>query len=251
MKTSERHQLKHNEVTDGLQQFYAEVEQHRKVVLGTLVALIAIAAAYGSYSFFSNQRASKAGAMLADALVVTEAPVAPPAAAANPDGTAATAPPPTPGSYPSEKAKLDAALPKFLAAADAYPGAQAGIAARYHAASTLATLGRDGEARQQYQRLVDQDGRGLYGRMARLGIAQLDIKTKQYDAAITSLQQLSLDVKGDLPVDAVLIQLGQAYLAAGKKTEAQQAFQRVATEFATSPYASDARKQLDGLKAGA
>ena len=63
------------------------------------------------------------------------------------------------------------------------------------------------------------------------------------------MRELSLDTKGDVPVDAVLSQLGAAYLAAGKKAEAQQTFQRITTEFAASPYAADARKQLDVLKA--
>src|SRR5690606_11439837 len=150
-----------------------------------------------------------------------------------------------------EQAKLEAALPKFLAAADAYPSTSAGIVARYHAATTLAALGRADEARAQYQMVVDRDGRGLYGRMARLGIAQLDLQAGRHDEAIKVLHELSLDVKGDLPVDAVLVHLGEAYLAAGRKAEAQQAFQRVTTEFADSPYASDAQRQLDALKAGA
>jgi len=85
--------------------------------------------------------------------------------------------------------------------------------------------------------------------MAKLGQAELNVQEKQYDQAIATLRELSLDTKGDVPVDAVLSQLGAAYLAAGKKAEAQQTFQRITTEFAASPYAADARKQLDVLKA--
>ncbi len=157
--------------------------------------------------------------------------------------------PPQPKTFPNERAKLEAAFPKFLAAADAYPDTTAGIAARYHAAATLAALGRQAEARQRYAEVIDRDGRGLYGKMARLAQAELNVQEKQYDQAIASLRELSLDTKGDVPVDAVLSQLGAAYLAAGKKAEAQQTFQRITTEFAASPYAADARKQLDVLKA--
>jgi tetratricopeptide (TPR) repeat protein len=161
------------------------------------------------------------------------------------------APPPTPNSYPTERARLEAALPKFMAAADTYPNTDAGIAARYQAASVLASLGKTAEARQQFQRVVDLDGRALHGRMARLAVAELDVKAGQHDAAIKTLQELSLDARGDLPIDAILVQLAQAYAAAGKKAEAQTALQRVTTEFATSPYAADARKQLEALKTGA
>ena len=250
MKSSERQKLKHDEVQDTLQDVYGRLEQNRSRVITVIAVLVVLALAVGGWRLFETQRANKAGALLAEALVVTEAPVVPPVQPAD-AGQPTTPSTPPAGSYPTERAKLEAALPKFVAAADAYPSTQAGIAARYYAATTLVALGKPDEARKRYQEVIDADGRGLYGRMARLGVAEIDITTKNYDAAIAALRELSLDVKGDLPIDAVLVQLGHAYLAAGKKPEAQQAFQRVTTEFADSPYAADARKRLDGLKAGA
>jgi tetratricopeptide (TPR) repeat protein len=247
MKTTERHELKHNELTDALTTTYASLEQNRKNITIGLGVVLAVLAVWGGYAFYTSQRDAKAGALLAEALVVTEAQVVPPVApaAGQPAPTAA------PNTYPTEQAKLEAALPKLLAAADAYPGTAAGIAARYQAAGALASLGKATEARQRFQEVVDRDARGLHGRMARLAVAELDVKAKQYDAAIKTLQELSLDARGDLPVDAVLVQLAQAYAQAGKKAEAQQALQRVTTEFATSPYAPDAKRQLEALKGGA
>ncbi len=250
MKPSERQKLKHDEVKETLQDVYGRLEHNRSRVVGVFVAVVVILLAVGGWMLFQAQRANKAGALLAEGLVISEAPVVPPAPPAEPGQPAPPSTLPA-GSFPTEKAKLEAALPKFLATAEAYPSTQAGIAARYYAASTLVALGKPEEGRQRYQEVIEADGRGLYGRMARLGVAEIDVKTKNYDAAITSLRELSLDVKGDLPIDAVLVQLGQAYMAAGKTAEAQQTFQRVTTEFANSPYAADARKRLDGLKAGA
>lgn len=247
MKTSERHDLKHNEIRSALTATYVSLEQNRKNFTIGIGVVLAALAAWGGYALFSSQRDAKAGALLAQALVVTEAQVVPPIAPV--DGQAPT--PPAPNTYPTEQAKLEAALPKLLAAAEAYPSTAAGIAARYQAAGTLASLGNATEARQRFQEVVDRDPRGLHGRMARLAVAELDVKAKQYDAAIATLQALSLDARGDLPIDAVLVQLARAYAEAGKKAEAQQALQRVATEFASSPYAADARKQLEALKAGA
>jgi outer membrane protein assembly factor BamD (BamD/ComL family) len=51
-----------------------------------------------------------------------------------------------------------------------------------------------------------------------------------------------------MPTDAVLMQLGRAYLAAGKKTEARQTFTRIVDEFPDSQYVPDARRELDSLK---
>ena len=44
------------------------------------------------------------------------------------------------------------------------------------------------------------------------------------------------------------MQLGRTYLAAGKRTEAQQTFTRLVDEYPESPFSGDARKELDTLK---
>ena len=127
MKTTERHELKHNQVADTLQEAYARIDQNRKAILvGAVVVAVAVAG-WGGYHYFAAQQQNKAGALLAQALVVVEAPVAPPVAPA----AGQPAPPMPAGSYPTEQAKLEAALPMLLAAADAYPTTQAGVSARY------------------------------------------------------------------------------------------------------------------------
>jgi outer membrane protein assembly factor BamD (BamD/ComL family) len=49
-------------------------------------------------------------------------------------------------------------------------------------------------------------------------------------------------------VDGILLQLGQTYRDAGKSADAQQAFDRLIKEFPDSPFAPDARRELDTLK---
>ena len=183
MKTTERHELKHNEVADTLQGAYLQLERNRTTILTVAGAVLAVAAIWGGYSYFTAQKEAKAGALLAQALVVAEAQVVPPIAPA----PGQTAPPPAAGTYPSEAAKLDATVPKYLAAADAYPSTQAGISARYQAAAALMAQGKPDEARTQYEAVIAADGRGLYGRMARLGVAELDVKAGKFDPAIATL----------------------------------------------------------------
>lgn len=245
MKTSQRQQLKHDEFSETLQQAYTRFDQNRSAVTTVLGIVVVIVMVAGGVYWYRSHQADEAARLLAEALAITEAQVVPPVTAI-PGQPAPPAPPA--GSYSSERAKLEAAIPKFEAAADKYSSTEPGRFARYRAGAALATLDRTADARAQYQKLVDTDGQGLYGRMAKLALAQCDVQDKKYDAAIATLRDLSLDAKGDLPVDAILLQLGQAYLAAGKTTEARQAFERVTNEFATSPYAADAKKQLDALK---
>jgi outer membrane protein assembly factor BamD (BamD/ComL family) len=58
------------------------------------------------------------------------------------------------------------------------------------------------------------------------------------------------DSNSQLPLDGVLMQLGRAYLKAGKKNEAAHAFTRVVEEFPQSAYAPDARREMEEAKKG-
>lgn len=145
---------------------------------------------------------------------------------------------------------MSAALPKLIEAADAYPGTQPGITARYRAAAALAALGRHDESAEQYQLVIDVDSTGVYGRMATLGLADVQIARGAYDEAIALLEQSSgPGAEADLPVDGVLMRLGHAYDLAGRSGEAQATFQRVMDEFGrTSFYFANAERELQALQ---
>jgi TolA-binding protein len=243
MKRTERHHLKQDQFVSTLQQTYATIEQNSRRITAILVAIVVVAAAVGGYLWWQRHQATKASAMLGEALIVADAPVAPIA-------TTGSDTPPA-GSYPTDRARLEAALPKFIAAAEAYPRTAPGLAARYQAASALVALGRDEEAAKRYQEVVDLAGNGMYGRVARLGLAEVRVRQGQYEPAINTYKELSLNATGELPVDGVLMQLGRTYLLAGRKPEAVQSFKRITDEFPTSPYAAEARREIDALTAGA
>ena len=119
-----------------------------------MAAIVIVGGGVLGYMAWRNSTDNKARAMLAEAMVIEEARVMPPGP---PPGTTND---PTaiggqqPGTYPTEKAKLEAALPKFQAAADAYPSHDAGLTARYHAAKALVSLGRFDEAVKQYDQVI-------------------------------------------------------------------------------------------------
>jgi tetratricopeptide (TPR) repeat protein len=255
MKRTERHHLKENELAVSLRRAREGAERHRReITMTTIAALVVVAAAVGFFVWRSRTN-GQAQARLAEAMTVMDAQVVPPAPPSPPPTAEATnppappaPPPPPPGSYPTERAKLEAALQKFMNAADAYPSTQAGIAARYHAASILASLGRPADAAQQYQDVANRAGDRIYGQMAKLGLANAQLQAGQLDKAISAYRDLSARSDTGLPIDAVLIQLGRAYMAAGKVTEARQTFTRIVDEFPDSQYAIDARRELDSLK---
>jgi hypothetical protein len=143
-------------------------------------------------------------------------------------------------------ARAEASLPKFAAVYNAYPSTSAGIAARYYAASALAMLGRGAEAATRYQEVVDRAGsKNFYGRMAQLGKIEAQLQAKQFDQAISTAQALANNTADQsLPRDAVLMELGRAYAAAGKTNEAKQTFNKVVADFPDSPYAGEAKQLL-------
>ena len=67
----------------------------------------------------------------------------------------------------------------------------------------------------------------------------------KYDTAITTYTEMSRDTNSQIPVDSVLMQLGRAYVLAGRKEEAARTFDRIVQEFPQSVYATDARRELE------
>ncbi|HEX9366236.1 MAG TPA: tetratricopeptide repeat protein [Vicinamibacterales bacterium] len=245
MKSTDRHKLKENDFAQTVARTRDMVNQRPRETATIAVAVLAVALILGAFFVWKTSRDGKATTLLATALAVAEAPVvAPPPPAPG-------SPPPVqpPGSFRTERERLQAALPLLQAAADAYPDSDAGITARYRLAASLAELGRHAEAEQRYQEVVQKAGaRSIYRSTARLGVGEAQLAQGKGAAALTTFRELSADTSSTLPVDGVLMQVGRAALVAGKKDDATRAFTRVVDEFPQSLYASEAKEKLAGLK---
>jgi TolA-binding protein len=248
MKAKQRHHLKENELAQTLVAAREFVEPRRRQIgIAALVVFLIVAAMAGIA--IMRQRTQAAGAeLLAEAMVVLDAPVIPSTPADPNSPTPPAAAMAGSGTFTSEDAKLNAAVPKLRAAAEAYPDSRPGITARYHLAGALAALGKHQDAVQAYDEVIARAGDGLYGRMARLGKAEEQARAGQHDAAIAIYQELAGQSEGDLPADAILMQLARTYMAAGRTDEAQKTLTRIVDEHPDSPYANEARQELDALK---
>ena len=247
MKTSERHHLKDNELALAVGSAQTWYAQNQTTVLATLVAIVVVGGGILGYSTWKSSVDAKASGLLAEAMVVEESRVQPPAPPAgttndptNPGGQ-------LPGTFPTQQAKLDAQLPKFMAAADAYPNSQPGQIARLHAAETLAQMGRRDEAIKQYDQLTASSNQ-MIARAARLGKTSDQIQAGQFDAAIATLKELSEQKDGALPNEAVLMELARAYKLAGKADDARKTFNQVVEQHADSPFATEAKAELAKIK---
>jgi len=241
MKSTERHKLKENDFARSMAAARDMVTTRQGDITRIVIAAAVIIAIVGGYTLWRQSRNAKAEAALASGLALFEAPVMPVAA----PEPGSPMPVQQPGTFQTEQAKFEAALPELMEAAEAYPKTDAGIAARYYAASALASLGRFAEAEQRYQEVVDSAGSRIYGRTARLGLADAQAAQQKFDSAITIYRELSTDTNSHIPVDGVLMALGRTYRQAGRADEAARAFSRIVDEFPQSVYAADARRQRE------
>ena len=240
MRREERHHLKENPLAAGLAEFQVVLLRHGRKLAVAVVLVLAGALGAGGYFLWQQQRIDRAGAQLAEALLVLDGDVAAPD-----PGTEDAAGGDTGGE--SEEARLEAALERLLAVADAYPSLRPGITARYEAAVALVGLGRPEEAAEHYRQVIAAAAGQLHGAMARLGLAETHVLSGDYDGAVELLQRETEAEESDVPVDAVLMRLGRAHELAGQDADALAAFTRVVEEFPFSVYSSEARRKADAL----
>jgi TolA-binding protein len=245
MKRTERHHLKENEVRVFARRAREALETKQREIAVALGAVAVVAAGAIGYFLWHERVQARAHAMLAEAVTIEDARIVPPAAPGTPPAPGAAA---TAGTFPTERARAEAALQKLKAVADKYPAIDAGLFARYEEATTLMTLGRPGDAASRYEDVIKRAGDGIYGQMARLGLAEARARGGQYDQAIVAFKELAQRKEGPLPIDGVLMQLGRTYLEAGKPADARQTFNRLVEEYPDSPFTGEARRELEGLK---
>lgn len=248
MKRKERHHLKENELVYTINAARDFMEPRRKQIATVLVAVLVVVAVAAAVAVVRNRSQAQGQELLAEAMVALNARVVP-IGATGEDNVPAAATLGATGTFPTEEAKLNEALPKLKAAADAYPDSQAGITARYHLAGALAALGRHKEAVEAFDEVVQRAGEdSLYGRMALLGKADAQAEAGDRDAAIGTWKELASNAADELPVDAILMQLARAYAAQGNTEEARKTYTQIVDEHPESPYAPEAREALEGLK---
>jgi len=252
MKHNERHHLKDNELAKALGEAQEFLGPRARTIGLSVVGILVIAALAGGFMLMRQRSQSRGQELLAEALVALDARVVPTSAPGAAGDAPAAAQFNATGTFSTEAAKLNAAMPKLKAAADAYPDQAAGITARYHMAGALAALGRYAEAITAFDTVQQRAGaNSLYGRMARLGKADAQAKAGQLDDAIASWKTMVTQDSSELPVDAILIELARAYVTKGNTAEAKQTFTQIVDQHPDSPYVAEARAGLDTLSAAA
>jgi tetratricopeptide (TPR) repeat protein len=248
MKRKERQHLKENELAHSIESARDFLETRQRQIAGVVVGVVVVALGIIGFVVYRQQTQSRGSELLAQAMVALNARVVPTGTTGE-ENLPAGATLGATGTFSTEEAKLNAALPKLKAAADEYPDSASGITARYHMASALAALGRHQEAIQAFAEVAKRSGASsLYGRMARLGEADAQARSGKLDAAIATWKDMTTANADDLPVDAILMELARAYVQKGNTEEARKAFTEIVEKHPDSPYLAEARTELENLK---
>lgn len=248
MKRKERHHLKENELAHSIESARDFIETRQRQIAGVVVGVVVVALGILGFVVYRQQTQSRGSELLAQAMVALNARVVPTGTTGE-ENLPAGATLGATGTFSTEEAKLNAALPKLKAAADEYPDSASGITARYHMASALAALGRHQEAIQAFDEVARRSGASsLYGRMARLGEADAQARSGKLDEAIATWKDMTTANADDLPVDAILMELARAYVKKGNAEEARKAFTEIVEKHPDSPYLAEARTELENLK---
>ena len=249
MKTKHRRELKENEVAQMIASARTFFQENGRHITTAIVVLLVIVGAIFAFMAYRNREQQRGQDLLAQAMVVLNTAVVPVTAASNPGDAPAAASIGAKGTFSTEAQKLNAALPKLKAAAEAYPDTQAGIQARFHLAASLAALGQQKDAVVQFDDVIKRAGSdSLYGRMAQMGKGDAQLASGQPDAAIATWKELAAKKDSSLPEDAILMQLGRAYQAKGNTEEARKTFTDIVDNHPESPYVAEARKDLESIK---
>ena len=213
-----------------------------KLLVGGLVAVLAITAGILLWQEYSGSRQEQLQSRFADALDLFHAPVGADADASQ-DNTIKPK-----YTFKDDKTKYEKSLSAFQDLADQYSGTKIGSLARYYAALSMNELGQADQARKALQSVV-ADSRFIEVKdLARNTLADLDLADEKYDDAIALLRQILDQPSEDFPKEIVLLKLGQILEKQGDLAAALEEYRKVTTEYPGTNTASEASTRIRRLE---
>lgn len=222
-KTSRRQELRQNKLVELYGRLLLFYEDHRQLVYGLGVALLALILAIPGYVYYQQQRAAQANEMLGQILPVYEQ-----------------------GNYDQalNGAGQQAGL---LTIADDYGGTEAGNLASFYAASALYEQQKFDQALQyfqQFEKASDYIGASAYAAEAAIYESRGEL-----DRAASHYEQAASQYKNKLTAPGYLLEAGQAYEDAGNFEAAESVYQRIQDTYSDSDEAEDVERYLARVRA--
>jgi len=232
-----RHDLKRDEIRDTLEHGAEAIASHqRQLWFYGAVALLVVAAVLG-WRFYTQRQTAQASVALADAMKIYQARIRAVNEPAEPNEI----------TYVDEKNKYADSVKKFTEVADRYPRTRPGQEARYYAALGLVHTERYDEAQKDLTALMSGNDEGFKA-LATFQMAQIDEKTGKDAEAIQLYQQLIDKPTPFVPKPVALLALADHY-AKNNPAQAAKLYQQVKAEFPDTQAAQLADQRLQLLPA--
>lgn len=222
-KTSRRQELRQNWLVELYGRLLLLYEDHRQLVYGVGIGLLACVLAVPGYMYYQQQQEKQANEQLGQIL-------------------------PT-----YEQGNLDAALngtgqnAGLLTIADDYGGTKAGNLAAFYAASALYKQEKYDKALQYYQQF--DKGNDYIGASAYAAEASIYESQGKFETAASTYEQAAAQYENELTAPRYLLEAGQAYEEAGQYSAAADVYQKVKEKYAESDEAEDAQRYLARVRA--
>lgn len=223
------------------------------LVAGLAILCLAILAGYG-WNNYSSSRHNKMQAAFAEGLELYHGTIEPEKAAEAPipdvqaDGEEAAAEAQEiTYDFSSDSERLKKSLESFQQTADEYQGTKIGDLARYYTAICYVDIGDDEKAEVILQEVINESEFTDVKNLARNSAGQLASADNNIDQAITFLEQIVEEPSDNYPAQFTLMNLALLHEANGNTEMALSTYQRVATEYAETSSAAEAKTKISSL----
>jgi hypothetical protein len=242
LKRELRKQIRQDELVTGFEQAMSWAGAHRNEVRIGGIAVLAVLVVGGGLTYFVQHRHQAAESAFGEALRTFQAPVA--------GETDPGEPPPTGGpTFATAKEKFEKAAAAFDGVERRYPSEPAARRARYFGALARIETGDYAQAEKALRdAAAEKDENALEPSLARLGLAELYVRSGQTGKAIDAYREIAQDPKATVGRDYALLTLGSILENAKRYAEASASYKRLTEEFPASVYASEARQRADYLQ---
>lgn len=238
MRTSERHELKHDRFAETAAETYSWAAAHRNKIVFVVIAVAVVLAVLLGGMYFMRNRSEQANASLSDALNTYTAPVVPPGA-----------PSPEPGTrtFASAAERAKAANGEFLRIADQYGSTKPGKIARYFAGISALDMGDASAGERELKAVADNADKDLAS-TAKVALAGLYRNTNRQQQAIDIYKQLIENPTATVGKTAAQLELASAY-EDSNPTEAVRIYEEISKEAADTAAAEIAAARLASVRA--
>jgi tetratricopeptide (TPR) repeat protein len=235
VRTTERHQLKHDRFAETAAETYSWASAHRdKVLYGGIGLAVVLAIVIGGSTYMSSQN-DKANNEFAAAMRTYSATIGP----ANPAQ-------PNEEAFPTASDRAKAAHTKFEAVADKYGSTGAGKLARYMGGVTAVQMGDNQMAERELQRAIDKGDQDVAS-LARMALAGVYRSTNRDQQAIDAYKYVIDHPTNSVGKSAAELELASLY-EAKQPSEAARLYQQIQKEDAQSAAAQAATARLSTIK---